>query len=89
MAYRKGRPIIKSADMTQEMQDEVIEITQQSMQLNVEKEIAQNIKVELDRKYGAYWHVIVGKSFGSFVSHETKSYLYFSIDQNSILIFRH
>jgi len=89
MAYRKGRPIIKSADMTQEMQDEVIEITQHSMQLNVEKDIAQNIKVELDKKYGPYWHVIVGKSFGSFVSHETKSYLYFSIDQHSILIFRH
>jgi len=88
--HRKGRPTIKSADMIQEMQDEIIEITQQAMNTNtIERDIAQKIKGDLDNKYGAYWHVIVGKSFGSYVSHETKCFLYFSIDLLSILIFRH
>lgn len=36
-------------------------------------EIAQMIKNEITME-GA-WHVIVGKSFGSFVSHETKQYV--------------
>jgi len=38
-----------------------------------QKDIAQNIKQELDRSKGGTWNVIVGKSFGSFVTHETKS----------------
>lgn len=36
------------------------------------KDIAQQVKEQLDAK-GGCWHVIVGTSFGSFVTHETKT----------------
>lgn len=31
---------------------------------SVEKEIAENIKKEFDKKHGATWHCIVGRNFG-------------------------
>lgn len=30
----------------------------------------------MDKKYGIYWHVIVGEGFGFEVSYETKNLLY-------------
>lgn len=30
----------------------------------------------MDKKYGVYWHVIVGEGFGFEVSYETKNMLY-------------
>ena len=35
-------------------------------------EVAQQIKKELEDSNEGSWHVIVGKSFGSFVTHEVK-----------------
>uniref|UniRef100_K3WRC2 Dynein light chain n=1 Tax=Globisporangium ultimum (strain ATCC 200006 / CBS 805.95 / DAOM BR144) TaxID=431595 RepID=K3WRC2_GLOUD len=36
-------------------------------------EVAQQIKKEVEELETGAWHVIVGKSFGSFVSHEVKT----------------
>ena len=35
----------------------------------IEKDIAQAIKKEFDSRFGATWHCIVGRNFGSFVTH--------------------
>lgn len=37
---------------------------------------ARTIKEAMDKKYGIYWHVIVGEGFGFEVSYETKHLLY-------------
>ncbi|TMW68275.1 hypothetical protein Poli38472_005743 [Pythium oligandrum] len=52
-------------------------------------EVAQQIKKELEETQVGAWHVIVGKSFGSFVSHEVKKMLYFFLGQIGFLVFRH
>jgi dynein light chain LC8-type len=54
-----------------------------------QKDLAQSIKQELDKSKGGTWNVIVGKSFGSFVTHETKTISYFTIGSNAFLIWRH
>ena len=65
--------MIKNVDMTEEMQQEAIDCAQQAMdKFNVEKDIAQFIKKEFDRKHNPTWHCIVGRNFGSFVTHESK-----------------
>ncbi|KAI5478916.1 hypothetical protein MNV49_004437 [Pseudohyphozyma bogoriensis] len=70
--------IIKSADMSDEMQKVTIQIASEAMGAHdVEKDVAAFIKRELDKKYGATWHVVVGKSFGSYCTHETGNFLYF------------
>lgn len=37
------------------------------------REIAGHIKLAFDELYGPAWHCIVGRSYGSFVTHGTKS----------------
>ncbi|XP_011021804.1 PREDICTED: uncharacterized protein LOC105123781 isoform X1 [Populus euphratica] len=46
------------------------------------------IPQEFDAAYGPAWHCIVGTSFGSYVTHSTGGFLYFSIDKFYILLFR-
>ena len=41
------------------------------------KDIAAFIKKEFDKKYNPTWHCIVGRNFGSYVTHETKNFIYF------------
>lgn len=52
------------------------------------KHIAHNIKKEFDKAYGPAWHCIVGPSFGSFVTHSTGCFLYFSMENLYILLFK-
>lgn len=64
------KAVIKNVDMTEEMQQEAIEIASNALEKHtVEKDIASTVKKEFDRKHGATWHVVVGKSFGSYVTH--------------------
>ncbi|PGH14212.1 dynein light chain, cytoplasmic [Helicocarpus griseus UAMH5409] len=69
---------IKSADMSEDMQQEAIEVATEAMdKYHIEKDIAQYIKKEFDLRKGATWHCIVGRNFGSFVTHgKTLFYLY-------------
>lgn len=46
---------------------------------NVEKDIAAYLKKEFDRKHGATWHAIVGRNFGSYVTHESGYFIYFYV----------
>jgi dynein light chain LC8-type len=67
------KAVIKNADMSEEMQHDAVEVATQAMEkYNIEKDIAAFIKREFDKKYNPTWHCIVGRNFGSYVTHETK-----------------
>lgn len=71
MSERKA--VIKNADMSEEMQQDAVDCATQAMEkYNIEKDIAAFIKREFDKKYNPTWHCIVGRNFGSYVTHETK-----------------
>ena len=55
---------------------------------NYPKDIAAFIKKEFDKKYNPTWHCIVGRNFGSYVTHETKHFIYFYLGQVAILLFK-
>ncbi|KZP16606.1 hypothetical protein FIBSPDRAFT_934517 [Athelia psychrophila] len=83
------KAIIKNVDMSEEMQQETVEIATAALEkYNIEKDIAAQIKKEFDRKYGPTWHVVVGKNFGSYVTHETKHFIYFYVGSLAILIWK-
>ncbi|RZC94074.1 hypothetical protein C5167_016772 [Papaver somniferum] len=83
------KAIIKSADMKEDLQKEAIEFAISAFQKhNVEKDIAEYIKKEFDKKHGPTWHCIVGRNFGSYVTHETNHFVYFYLDQKAILLFK-
>ncbi|KAL6945510.1 hypothetical protein ACO0QE_002970 [Hanseniaspora vineae] len=73
--------------------DYIIEISQQAYETEkLESTIAQTIKNNLeqfeDGKYGKLWHVIVGRSFGSYVTFEKGYYIYFYIGSMAFQIFK-
>lgn len=42
----------------------------------------------LPAQYGGVWHCVVGRNFGSFVTHEAKHHIYFYRGQSAILLFK-
>ncbi|KAL9259820.1 Dynein light chain 2, cytoplasmic-like protein [Drosera capensis] len=58
------RIIIKSADMSEDMQKEAVDIAVAAFEKHsVEKDVAETIKKEFDEKHGPTWHCIVGRNF--------------------------
>lgn len=98
MADRKA--VVKNADMSEDMQQDAIDIATQALEkFNIEKDIAAFIKKEFDKKYNPTWHCIVGKNFiiinqllgrnfGSYITHETKHFIYFYLGQVAVLLFK-
>eukprot|EP00657_Telonema_sp_P-1_P011980 TRINITY_DN795_c0_g2_i4.p2 TRINITY_DN795_c0_g2~~TRINITY_DN795_c0_g2_i4.p2 ORF type:complete len:102 (-),score=53.65 TRINITY_DN795_c0_g2_i4:52-357(-) len=75
MSERKA--VIKNADMTDDMQQDAVDCAMHALdKYNIEKDIAAYIKKEFDKKYNPTWHAIVGRNFGSYVTHETKPVSY-------------
>jgi dynein light chain LC8-type len=64
------KAVIKNVDMSEEMQRASVEIALTALEkYTVEKDIAAEVKKEFDKKFGPTWHVVVGKNFGSYVTH--------------------
>ena len=83
------RAVVKNVDMSDEMQTDAIDIATQALdRFNIEKDIAAYIKKEFDKKYNPTWHCVVGRSFGSFVTHETKHFVYFYIGQVAVQLWK-
>ena len=74
---------------SEEMQQDSVECATQALEkYNIEKDIAAHIKKEFDKKYNPSWHCIVGRNFGSYVTPETKHFIYFYVGQVAILLFK-
>lgn len=85
--WKKEYP--KNADMNEVMQRDAIDCAKLAMEkYNTEREIANFIKKEFDKRHSPFYHVIVGKHFGAYVTHETKHFLYFYLGNLAILIFK-
>ncbi|KAI5117362.1 hypothetical protein M0805_002476 [Coniferiporia weirii] len=83
------KAVIKNVDMTDDMQQEAVDIAGAALEkYSIEKDIAAQIKKEFDRRYGPTWHVVVGKNFGSYVTHETKHFIYFYVGSLALLIWK-
>ncbi|KER32423.1 dynein light chain type 1 [Opisthorchis viverrini] len=87
MGDRKA--VIKNADMTAEMQDIAVNTAAYGLDnFNVEKDVAAHLKKEFDRRFGPTWHCIVGKNFGSYVTHEAQNFIYFYLQDRAFLLFK-
>ncbi|XP_020810436.1 dynein light chain 1, cytoplasmic [Drosophila serrata] len=84
-----NKAVIKNADMCEEMQQDAVNSATKAMEKhNIEKDVAAYIKKEFDRKYNPTWHCIVGHHFGSYVTHETRNFVYFYLGQVAVLLFK-
>lgn len=51
-------------------------------------QLSTDIKLKLDEKLGSPWHIIVGKSFSSSISHEKNGFIYIYLENLAILCFK-
>lgn len=80
---------LKASDLPEEIQTRIFELSAQGLEkYSVEKDLATFLKKELDQLYGPTWHVIVGKSFGSYVTHEQGFFIYYYIGELAFLAFK-
>ncbi|KER32420.1 hypothetical protein CRM22_005083 [Opisthorchis felineus] len=87
MGDRKA--VIKNADMSNDMQDDAVHTAAYALdKFPLEKDVAAHLKKEFDRKYSPTWHCVVGKHFGSYVTHETQNFIYFYLQDRAFLLFK-
>ncbi|CAM9498909.1 unnamed protein product [Discosporangium mesarthrocarpum] len=81
--------VIKNVDMSDEMQQDVVNCACEAVEsFTIEKDIAGFMKKEFDKKYGPTWHCIVGRNFGSYVTHEPGSFIYLVLGNVAVLLFK-
>ena len=83
------KAVVKVSDMSEEMQLFAVDVATQGMdKFSIEKDVAAYIKKEFDKKHNPTWHCIVGRNFGSYVTHQTKHFVYFYLGQMAVLLFK-
>lgn len=78
-----------------DMADDQLKFAIQTCQAELETEgggegdnPVKRIKDAHDAKWGGHWHCVVGKNFGSNVTHETKMFVYFYLNETAIMLFK-
>jgi len=56
--------------------------------VNIFSDMAEVIKKDMDARYHPQWHCIVGRSFGSWVVHEVKTFCFFFLGTTAVLLFK-
>ncbi|OVA14442.1 Dynein light chain [Macleaya cordata] len=87
----EGKAVIGETDMLQTMQQDALSLAAKALDVfdvTDSTEIACFIKKEFDKSYGPGWQCIVGRDFGSFVTHCHGCFIYFNIGSLAILLFR-
>nr|XP_054764358.1 dynein light chain 1, cytoplasmic-like [Lytechinus pictus] len=83
---------IKNSDMSKEMEDDAVELAlamlRDKQNKPLEKDIAAELKKEFDTKHEPTWHCIVGRNYGSHVTHEKNHFIYFYVGRTAILLFK-
>ena len=51
-------------------------------------DLVKTIKEYMDEKWDPHWHVFIGRNFGSMVTHETKTFLYFYFNDKAVMMFK-
>lgn len=83
--------VILAEDMNEEQSKDAVQVARDAFALtvtagDVHSSIADFIRKKFDRDYEKGWNCIVGRSFGAFVTHEIKSYMYFSVHPGTFVL---
>ncbi|KAH7514516.1 uncharacterized protein LOC107430656 [Ziziphus jujuba] len=87
----EGKAVVRETDMSEAMQNHVMELAYKALDLHEVSDcqsIAHFIKQKLDEAYGSAWHCVVGKDFGSCITHLCGSFIFFRVEMMEFLIFK-
>ncbi|KAK4745837.1 hypothetical protein SAY87_012149 [Trapa incisa] len=82
---------LKASDMSALMQEHAVRVARSIADSVPRRNLNGSLLArEFDAAYGPAWHCVVGKSFGSFVTHSPCGFLYFSLEDSllSVLLFK-
>ncbi|EFP08204.1 CRE-DLC-5 protein [Caenorhabditis remanei] len=80
---------VQHSRMPRHMEQEACSLAAKSiMTYHLEHDIARHLKLAFDKEYGPDWHCICGKHFGSFVTFEPDSFIYFRIGTIAFMLFK-
>lgn len=83
------RIVVKKTDMSEDMQRVAVELSLCALsKYELERDMARFLKTQFDQRFQPTWHCVVGKHFGSFVTSETSTHIYFYLDNIAVLLFR-
>jgi len=88
--------VVKSTDMPDLMQqhavtfaaDAIKQAEDEGLTGSLHSVVSRRVKKEFDAVYGPVWHCVVGRNFGSFVVHQSKSFIYFYVGPIAVLLFK-
>jgi len=90
-------PQIKQTDMPRDQQLHAIQLADRTIadtlqaansSQSLHNTVARVLKKEFDAMYGGVWQCVVGRNFGSFVVHDSQTFIYFYIGPVAVLLFR-
>ena len=87
-------PQIKQTDMPRDQQTHAVQLADKAIAEStagsaaLHNSVARILKKEFDAVYGGVWQCVVGRNFGSFVVHDTQTFIYFYIGPIAVLLFR-
>jgi dynein light chain LC8-type len=78
-------------DMTEEWNRDAIKAARDAFSMtiaagDVHATIADFIRKKFDRDHDRGWNCVVGRSFGAFVTHEIKTYMYFTVQPGTYIL---
>ncbi|KAK7256803.1 hypothetical protein RIF29_30303 [Crotalaria pallida] len=87
----EGKAVVRETDMPENIQNHVMELAHQALDAHEVfdcQSIAHYIKQKLDEAYGPAWNSVVGKDFGSCITHLSGSFIFFRVEMMEFLIFK-
>jgi len=80
-------------DMPEDMKKVAVDVARNALKKKTNKERAEMIKKHFDKTFvpasaAGKWHCIVGTDFGSYVTHESQTFLFFQLGAYFVLIFK-
>lgn len=88
----KGTPVqVFAEDMSDEWSKDAEKAARDAFALtiasgDVHSTIADFIRKKFDRDHETGWNCIVGRSFGAYVTHEIKTYMYFTVQPGTYVL---
>jgi dynein light chain LC8-type len=81
--------VVKFADMSEKMQQHAVDCASYAFkEKRILDDIAQILKTEFDTMYNPTWNCIVGRGFGSYVTHQSKNFIFFYWGEVGVLLWK-
>ncbi|KAI3474143.1 hypothetical protein Pfo_028931 [Paulownia fortunei] len=87
----EGKAVVRDTDMPDALQNHAMELAYQALDLHEVSDcqsIAHYMKKNFDESYGPTWHCVVGKDFGSCITHLSGSFIFFCVEMMVFLLFK-